>query len=192
MTADWICSRNMAISRATSIPRTKLLPRDWVCNRRLVCGKTGKRSWARNDDYKYFLKRSQSYKDFYFDKNTGFMRGVTSDGKFREPFNPFHAVHRQDDYTEGNAWQYAWLVPQDVHGLVKAFGSEKEIVSKLDSLFITGDWVAEVSPDISGLIGQYAHGNEPSHHIIYMYNYVGQPWKAAPKLRFYVMKHALS
>jgi predicted alpha-1,2-mannosidase len=140
---------------------------------------------GQNDDYKYFLKRSQSYKDFYFDKNTGFMRGVTSDGKFREPFNPFHAVHRQDDYTEGNAWQYAWLVPQDVHGLVKAFGSEKRFVSKLDSLFIvTGDMGAEASPDISGLIGQYAHGNEPSHHIIYMYNYVGQPWKAAPKLRY--------
>lgn len=136
-------------------------------------------------DYKYFLKRSQSYRDHYFDRQTGFMRGVTSAGKFREPFNPFHTVHRQDDYTEGNAWQYAWLVPHDVHGLVSAFGGERRFISKLDSLFIVnGDLGEEASPDISGLIGQYAHGNEPSHHIIYMYNYVGQPWKAAPKLRY--------
>ena len=139
---------------------------------------------GRAEDYKYFLKRSQSYKDHYFDKNTGFMRGKTSDGKFREPFDPFNSVHRQDDYTEGNAWQYAWLVPHDVHGLVQCFGGEKPFVAKLDSLFILeGRMGADASPDISGLIGQYAHGNEPSHHIIYMYNYVGMPWKAAPKLR---------
>ena len=139
---------------------------------------------GRTEDYKYFLKRSQSYKDHYFDKNTGFMRGKTSGGKFREPFDPFNSVHRQDDYTEGNAWQYAWLVPHDVHGLVQCFGGEKPFVAKLDSLFILeGKMGADASPDISGLIGQYAHGNEPSHHIIYMYNYVGMPWKAAPKLR---------
>ena len=136
-------------------------------------------------DYKYFLKRSQSYRDFYFDKKTKFMRGVTSDRKFREPFDPFSTVHRQDDYTEGNAWQYVWLVPHDVHGLVAAFGGEKPFVSKLDSLFIVnGDMGAEASPDITGLIGQYAHGNEPSHHILYMYNYVGQPWKGADKIRY--------
>ena len=81
-------------------------------------------------DYKYFSKRSQSYRDFYFDKKTKFMRGVTSDRKFREPFNPFSTVHRQDDYAEGNAWQYVWLVPHDVHGLVSAFGGEKPFVFK--------------------------------------------------------------
>ena len=139
---------------------------------------------GRMEDYNYFYKRSQSYKDHYFDKNTKFMRGKTSDGKFREPFDPFNSVHRQDDYTEGNAWQYVWLVPHDVHGLVKCFGGEKPFVEKLDSLFILeGKMGADASPDISGLIGQYAHGNEPSHHIIYMYNYVGMPWKAALKLR---------
>lgn len=144
---------------------------------------------GRPEDYKYFSKRSMSYRNYYFDKKSDFMRGVTSDGKFREPFNPFHAVHRQDDYTEGNAWQYTWLVPHDIHGLVKAFGGEKRFVSKLDSLFIVnGDLGDGASPDISGLIGQYAHGNEPSHHIIYMYNYVGQPWKAAPKLRYVMDK----
>ena len=137
------------------------------------------------EEYKYFYKRSQSYRDFYFDKQTKFMRGVTSDHKFREPFDPFSTVHRQDDYTEGNAWQYVWLVPHDVHGLVAAFGGEKPFVSKLDSLFIVnGDMGADASPDITGLIGQYAHGNEPSHHILYMYNYVGQPWKGAEKIRY--------
>ena len=140
---------------------------------------------GKTEDYKYFYKRSQSYRDFYFDKQTKFMRGVTSDHKFREPFDPFSTVHRQDDYTEGNAWQYVWLVPHDVHGLVAAFGGEKPFVSKLDSLFIVnGDMGAEASPDITGLIGQYAHGNEPSHHIFYMYNYVGQPWKGADKIRY--------
>ena len=140
---------------------------------------------GKTEDYKYFYKRSQSYRDFYFDKQTKFMRGVTSDHKFREPFDPFSTVHRQDDYTEGNAWQYVWLVPHDVHGLVAAFGGEKSFVSKLDSLFIVnGDMGAEASPDITGLIGQYAHGNEPSHHILYMYNYVGQPWKGAEKIRY--------
>lgn len=135
-----------------------------------------------NADYKYFSKRSKSYAN-YFDKKTGFMRGI-SNGKFREPFNPFASSHRNDDYTEGNAWQYTWLVPHDVPGLIKLFGSKQRFVSKLDSLFVVeGDLGAEASPDISGLIGQYAHGNEPSHHILYMYNYVGQNHKAAKGLR---------
>ena len=135
------------------------------------------------EDYEYFRKRAESYKRL-FDPTDCFLKGVDSKGNFRTPFNPFHAVHRQDDYTEGNAWQYNWLVPHDVHGLVGLFPSEKAFVSKLDSLFVvSGDMGAEASPDISGLIGQYAHGNEPSHHIIYMYNYVGQPWKAADLVR---------
>lgn len=138
---------------------------------------------GKTDDYNYFFKRSRSYAT-YFDKETGFMRAVSSDGKFRTPFDPIQAAHRVNDYTEGNAWQYTWLVPHDVHGLVNLFGCEKKFVTKLDSLFIVeGDLGENASPDISGLVGQYAHGNEPSHHVIYMYNYVGQPWKAAPLLR---------
>ena len=134
-------------------------------------------------DAKYFGERAKSYRH-YFDKQTGFMRGLSSDGKFRTPFNPFSTVHRQDDYTEGNAWQYTWLVPHDVHGLVKLFGSETNFTTKLDSLFIVDSTLGDnASPDISGLIGQYAHGNEPSHHVLYMYNYVGQPWKAARLIR---------
>ena len=138
---------------------------------------------GKTDDYNYFHKRSRSYAK-YFDRQTGFMRAVSSDGKFRTPFDPIEAAHRVNDYTEGNAWQYTWLVPHDVHGLVSLFGSEKNFVTKLDSLFVVeGDLGENASPDISGLVGQYAHGNEPSHHVIYMYNYVGQPWKAAPLLR---------
>jgi len=137
----------------------------------------------KQDDYQYFLKRSKGYTK-YFDKQTGFVRGVDNNGKFREPFNPFHSAHRADDYTEGNAWQYTWLVPQDVHGLIREFGGEKPFLTKLDSLFIVkGNMGKEASPDISGLIGQYAHGNEPSHHILYLYAYAGTPWKSAPLIR---------
>ncbi len=135
-------------------------------------------------DYKYFLRRSQSYRDYYFDKQTKFMRGIDSKGRFREPFDPFKVIHRADDYTEGTAWQYIWLVPHDVHGLISAFGGDKPFTNKLDSLFIVqGDMGKDASPDISGLIGQYAHGNEPGHHIIYLYDYAGQPWKTALRVR---------
>ncbi|MBD8389311.1 GH92 family glycosyl hydrolase [Dysgonomonas sp. BGC7] len=137
----------------------------------------------KNDDYEYFSKRAMSYK-YYFDTQTRFMRGVSSQGKFREPFDPIHSIHMGDDYTEGNAWQYTWLVPHDIPGLINLMGSKDIFINKLDSLFtIQGDMGKEASPDISGLIGQYAHGNEPSHHILYIYPYVGQPWKTADKVR---------
>jgi predicted alpha-1,2-mannosidase len=137
----------------------------------------------KQEDYDYFLNRSQSYKR-YFDPATDFVRGLSSEGKFRPAFNPFESVHRDNDYTEGNAWQYTWLVPHDIEGLVDLFGSRERFIEKLDSLFIVeGDLGKQASPDISGLIGQYAHGNEPSHHIIYMYPYVGQAWKTAEKVR---------
>ncbi len=134
-------------------------------------------------DYEYFFNRSRSFSK-YFDPQTGFMRAIGTDGKFRTPFNPFNAEHRTNDYTEGNAWQYTFLVPHDVHGLIKLFGSDKAFMHKLDSLFIAeGDAGENASPDMSGMTGQYAHGNEPSHHVIYMYNYAGRPDKAAPLLR---------
>lgn len=137
----------------------------------------------KEEDYQYFITRSQSYKN-YFDKETRFMRALSTDRKFRLPFNPFHAEHRVNDYTEGNAWQYTWLVPHDVYGLVDLFESEEAFTSKLDSLFtVEGDLGENASPDVSGLIGQYAHGNEPSHHVVYMYPYVGQQWKTAEKVR---------
>jgi predicted alpha-1,2-mannosidase len=136
------------------------------------------------EDYVYFSKRAKYYQN-YFDPASRFMRGKTSRGKWTEPFNPFVAIPTKDDYTEGNAWQYLWLVPQDVNGLIKLLGGEKRFITKLDSLFIVkGDMGKDAPPDISGLIGQYAHGNEPSHHITYMYAYVGEPWKTAEKVRF--------
>lgn len=138
---------------------------------------------GKKDDYEYFFNRSRSYKKYY-DPETRFLRAVGTDGKFRLPFNPFFAEHRTNDYTEGNAWQYTFLVPHDVKGLIKLFGSDKAFMSKLDSLFFVEGWAGDnASPDMSGMTGQYAHGNEPSHHVIYMYNYAGRPDKAAPMLR---------
>ena len=131
-----------------------------------------------------FTRRSRSYRN-YFDPSTGFMRAKLSDGNFKSPFNPFFSNHMDQDYTEGTAWQYIWLVPQDVDGLVECFGSREKTVSKLDSLFLVSSEVEgdNASPDISGLIGQYAHGNEPGHHTLYLYSMLGEPWKAADRIR---------
>ena len=139
---------------------------------------------GRMEDAKYFTERSHSYRN-YFDPATRFMRGRDSKGGWRTPFNPFASTHRADDYCEGNAWQYTWLAPHDVEGLVGCFGGREEMLGKLDSLFTVSSVVegAETSPDISGLIGQYAHGNEPSHHVLYLYTMLGQPWKTADKVR---------
>ena len=123
--------------------------------------------------------------EFYFDKSTRFMRGLDSEGNWRTPFNPRASNHRNDDYCEGTAWQWTWFVPHDVDGLVELMGGRDAFIGKLDSLF-TADSKLEgesTSVDISGLIGQYAHGNEPSHHIAHLYNYVGQPWKGARLIR---------
>ena len=134
-------------------------------------------------DYDYFLERSKSYRHF-FDPQTRFMRGLDSKGRFRTPFNPFRSTHRADDYCEGNAWQYTWLVPHDVEGLIGCFGGKEAFTGKLDSLFVVSSVLeGAASPDISGLIGQYAHGNEPSHHVVYLYTMIGQPWKTADKVR---------
>ncbi|MGM9804664.1 MAG: GH92 family glycosyl hydrolase [Muribaculaceae bacterium] len=115
----------------------------------------------------------------YYDAGTGYMRGKDSKGNWRTPFDPARSTHRSDDYCEGNAWQWTWFAPHDPEGLMELMGGKDEFIRKLDALFsasseITGD---AVSADISGLIGQYAHGNEPSHHIIHFYNFAGQPWK---------------
>jgi predicted alpha-1,2-mannosidase len=133
--------------------------------------------------YDTYSKRAKYYQR-YFDPRTRFMRGVTADGKFQLPFNAFQSIHRQNPYTEGNAWQYTWLVPHDVPGLIKLFGSDAAFTQKLDSLFIVqGNLGESASPDISGLIGMYAHGNEPSHATTYLYAYAGQQWKTAEKVR---------
>ncbi len=136
------------------------------------------------DEYEYFKKRGENYRN-YFDSTTRFVRGRVGENKWRTPFSPFIAKHMRDDFSEGNAWQYTWLAPQDVEGLMGLLGGEKLFIEKLDSLFtIQGDMGKEASADITGLIGQYAHGNEPSHHIAYLYMYAGQPWKTADKIRY--------
>ncbi|UOG77516.1 GH92 family glycosyl hydrolase (plasmid) [Hymenobacter tibetensis] len=142
------------------------------------------RKMGKTADYTYFSKRAKNYAN-YFHKPTRFMRGRVSKTEWRTPFNPLVARHMKDDFTEGNSWQYTWLVPQDVEGLIQLLGGEKPFSQKLDSLFtVQGDMGAEASNDITGLIGQYAHGNEPSHHVAYLYAYVGQPWKTANQVRY--------
>ena len=139
---------------------------------------------GKTEDAKYFTERSHSYRN-YFDKETGFIRGLDSKRQWRTPFNPRSSSHRSDDYCEGTAWQYLWLVPHDVDGLKECFGSREIMLSKLDSLFTaSSEIIGEVaSSDITGLIGQYAHGNEPGHHTIYLYTMLGEPWKAADRIR---------
>ena len=133
--------------------------------------------------FERFSWRSKAYQK-YFDKKSGFMRGRTLAGKFRTPFNPFKAEWMANDYTEGNGWQYTFLVPHDVDGLIELFGGPERFIVKLDSLFIAeGDMGNHVS-DVTGLVGQYAHGNEPSHHVAYMYDWVpGEQHKCAKIVR---------
>lgn len=141
------------------------------------------KAMGKTEDYEYFYNMSHSYRKF-FDKETGFIRGVDDKGNFRTPFNPYFSAHRADDYCEGNAWQYTWLVPQDVEGYMHLFASREECVARLDSLFLAPSTIeGDPSPDISGMIGQFAHGNEPSHHILYLYAMLGEPRKTAERVR---------
>ena len=137
----------------------------------------------RDDVAATFGKRAGNWRHA-FDAETGFMRARKRDGEFRTPFDPTASGYGTD-YTEGNAWQYSWYVPQDVSGLIDALGGDDALVSKLDQVFD-----AEVDPglfehmeDITGLIGWYAHGNEPSHHVAYLYAYAGQPWRTQERLK---------
>ncbi|QIA08668.1 GH92 family glycosyl hydrolase [Draconibacterium halophilum] len=139
---------------------------------------------GKTEDFELFAKRAKYYEN-YFNKETGFMRGRMADGSWRTPFNPVHSEHRADDYCEGNAWQYTWLVPHDINGLIDLFDNETAFAKKLDELFITEETLNEgASNDISGLIGMYAHGNEPGHHVPYMFAFAGQQWKAAKRVNF--------
>lgn len=136
-------------------------------------------------DYTLFTKRAMSYKKL-FDAKTGFMRAKDSSGNFIEPFDPLLSEHGFDgQYVEGTAWQHSFFVPQDVKGLANLYGGKEKLTKKLDSLFSAASVLhgSNVSADVSGLIGQYAHGNEPSHHIIYMYTTLGHPEKAAEKIQ---------
>lgn len=143
---------------------------------------------GKNDDYIYFSKRAKNYQLFY-DQAVAFFRGVKSDGTRNPVFDPFKSTKPwADDYAEGNAWQYLWLAPHDVSGLINFLGGKDVFNARLDTFFsIKPKDSTEVLVDLTGLIGQYAHGNEPSHHIAYLYAYSGQQWKTAEKVR-YIMK----
>ena len=137
---------------------------------------------GRSDITAEFAKRASNWKHA-FDPATGFMRARKRDGHFREPFDPTASGYGSD-YTEGNAWQYSWYVPQDVAGLVAAHGGADRLLAQLDQVFDAkvDPKVFEHMEDITGLIGWYAHGNEPSHHVAYLYAYAGQPWRTQARL----------
>lgn len=136
------------------------------------------------DDYKRFIKRAQYYKNV-FDPDSGFMRAKMN-GRWFFPFDPAEVNF---NYTEANSWQYSFYVPQDVSGLIKLMGGKESFVEKLDGLFTADPQISgSQQPDITGLIGQYAHGNEPSHHMAYLYNYASQPWKTQERVREIMVK----
>ncbi|HTI07256.1 MAG TPA: GH92 family glycosyl hydrolase [Puia sp.] len=139
---------------------------------------------GRQRDDVYFLKRSGDYQ-LYFDTATRFFRGRLADGSWNPLFDPLKSYRPwAADYAEGNAWQYLWLVPQDPEGLSRLLGGKQAFITRLDSFFaLTSPPDTNALGDLTGLIGQYAHGNEPSHHIAYLYTYMGQPWKTAEKVR---------
>ena len=147
---------------------------------------------GKDEDCERFSQRALFYRNL-FDKSTGLMRGKKSDGSWVTPFDQLKISHAGDaggDYTEGNAWQYTWQVQQNPYDLIALMGGEEAFVSKLDKLFtleskVYGDGA---TVDISGLIGQYVHGNEPCHHVAYLYNYAGVPWKGQKRVREIVEK----
>jgi len=143
------------------------------------------RKLGRMDDYELFSKRALSYQNI-FDSESGFMRAKNSDGSWAEPFDPYLSEHdtKKAHYMEGNAWQHSFFVPHDVRGLQTLYGGDR-LEQKLDSLFAVSSEITgqNASPDVSGMIGQYAHGNEPSHHIAYMYSFFGKPWKTQGLIR---------
>ena len=155
---------------------------DWCVAQ--IAAKAGKQEVA--DAY---MKRA-SYYQRYLDPETKMMRGVMGDGSFRTPFNPRYSSHMKSDYTEGNAFQWSFFVPHDMDNYIAAIGGKRELETRLDTLFTTSSQIdgAEASGDITGLIGQYAHGNEPSHHMAYLYNWTDSPWKAQERLDF-IMQH---
>jgi len=134
---------------------------------------------GKTNDYERYLKRAQSYKNI-FDPSTGFMRAKMN-GRWFGPFDPKEVNF---NYTEANSWQYSFFVPQDVTGLIGMMGGEEVFENKLDEMFNEStETTGRQQSDITGLIGQYAHGNEPSHHMVYLYNYIGKPWKTQQRVR---------
>ncbi|RLD09272.1 glycoside hydrolase family 92 protein, partial [candidate division KSB1 bacterium] len=139
---------------------------------------------SQTDDARYFSRRSQYYKNL-FDPEIGFFRAKDDKGRWIEPFSPLkYGGNGGYPFTEGNAWQYLWYVPHDIRGLINLLGGKQKFNEKLDTFFTLKAIPADVNGNASGFIGQYAHGNEPSHHIAYLYDFSGQPWKT----QYYVNK----
>lgn len=142
------------------------------------------RKMGKTGDAATYAKRAHYYKN-YFDSSIHFIRPKLEDGSWRTPYDPARSIHTIGDFCEGNGWQYTFFAPQDPYGLIGLFGGDKPFVAKLDNFFTNNDSMGEgASSDITGLIGQYAHGNEPSHHVAYLYAYAGEQWKTAEKVRF--------
>ena len=144
----------------------------------------------KRDDYDYYIKRAGYYKNL-FDPHTKLMRPKLANGQWKTPFDPLFTNHYHpgDDYCEGTAYQWTFFVPHDGEGLINLFGGKENFISQLDSLFIRKSEIhddGKGSPDITGMVGQYAHGNEPNHHTIYLYNYAGQPWKTQKWINYMI------
>lgn len=135
---------------------------------------------GKDEDYDYFMKRSQNWKNV-FDWETGFMR-PKKNGGWDKPFDPREI---NNNFTEGNSWQYSFFVPQDIPGMIEAYGGNEKFEAKLDEMFNSeSKTTGREQVDVTGLIGQYAHGNEPSHHMAYLYNYIGKPEKTTEKAHY--------
>jgi len=151
------------------------------------------RSAGKDSLYREYILRSQSYRN-QFDAETGFMRPRYADGRWFLPFDPFKvSLLDQGDYTEANAWHYTFYVPHDIPGLIRLYGGDKAFIAKLDSFFTVQSPERHAISDFEGIFGQYAHGNEPSHSIPYLYSYAGVPWKTREVVRralgeFYTVK----
>ena len=140
------------------------------------------RALGKNDLADKYAKRSQNWQNV-FDTSTGFMRGKNADGSWVTPFDP-NGINF-NEYTEANAWQYSYFVPHNLPGLIASHGGDEKFVTQLDELFDTKETIPNLAqiPDVTGVIGMYAHGNEPCHHVAYLYNYAGQPWKTQARTR---------
>ena len=135
---------------------------------------------GKTDDAKLFAKRAQNYRNV-FDSSIGFVRGKKADGTWRPPFDRRELVW--DDFTEATSWNYTWFVPHDVPGLIGLIGGDQATIAKLDQMFNEDSTLLAAVPDMTGLIGQYVHGNEPCHHVAYLYSYAGAPWKTQERIR---------
>ena len=164
----WVPADRIAMSVARGL---EYAYNDWVIAQMA-------RELGHMDYYEHFMALSRNYR-YYFDSSTGLMRGRMSDGSWRYPFNPIYSDHFVDDYCEGNAWQWSFFVPHDIDGLAELHGGRRELLNMLDTLFSMSSEIEgeRASADITGMIGQYAHGNQPSHFTVHMYNILGEPWK---------------